>query len=464
VDETRKLARFLSDLSFAILPDNVVETAKLCILDTIGVGVAASRRPWPRMVADMIAEDGGSAESTLWGLRSRATASQAALFNGTSAHGIEMDDRVPKAHVHPGCYAVSSAMAAAEKTAATGRQLIAGVVSGYELGLRVGYAVRFEPGLHRSGHKGVWLSVAAAVSVLGLDSEQALDAFGLAGSMASGLMEYSRDSRGTMVKRLHAGFAASNGIMAARLAQRGFTGPATVLEGPLGYCRVFSRGGAEPKIGELTADLGGHYKILDRELKPYAAWGGGHNAIDAVGKLLDHHDLKVSDIASVSIGGSSLMVVTHEMREPRSIMAAQHSLPFLASVAFCRGPRAFMDPDGLWTDELLDDADVIGLSRRTEIHIDHDLDEMSVRDRHYGGARIIVTCRDGQQFEETVLRSKGTLENPLTAEEVTAKFVAITSQVLPRSAIDEIVRLVDSLEDLADVRQLGDVLAENAEA
>lgn len=461
MDETRRLAAFLSELNFDDLPEEVIETAKLCILDTTGVALAARNWPWTRMVEETVAESGGAEESTVWGSTLRCPAQQSALANGTAAHGIEMDDRCPRASVHPGAYVVPSALAVAERGRLDGRRLLTSVVAGYEFGMRLGFAVHFlRPGLHRSGHKGVWLAVAAAGHAIGLNPAQMRNALGIAGSMTSGISEFSQDPDGNMVKRLHAGFAAHNGVFAALLAHKGFTGPATVLEGQFGYITTFGADGHQPKLDELTRDLGTTFRMLEREIKPYAAWGGSHTAIDAVTELIRQRAVTPSEIKRLRIGGSSRMINEHHDRpDPKSTMAAQYSLPFVAALALHRGPEAFMDPEGLWTAETLNDPDVSALAKEAELVVDPELEQLSIDSEHYGGVRLTVTLADGSEREAVVHHSKGTLQNPATREDLQEKFRRLGRRALPDHQIDEIVSTIDDLQEPGQASRLAHLLS-----
>jgi 2-methylcitrate dehydratase PrpD len=458
MNETRALADFLSELTFNQLPAEAVETAKLCILDAVGVALSSRTRPWAQTTAQVVAESGSSDVSSIWGQSVGGSPEEAALVNGTAVHGIEMDDRMPRGRVHPGCYTIPPAIALGEKLACPGRDVLLGIVAGYELGIRVGLAVRFIPGFAQSGHKGVWSSVAASAKVLGLDAQQTADAYGIAGSMASGLYEFTQDPRGTMVKRLHGGLGARSGVLAAALAQQRLTGPNSILEGKYGYLHVLSVGSQEPRIGELTAGLGERFRILDREIKPYAAWGGGHLAIDAVHQLVSKNPVDVNRIATVRVAGSRSLVVGHELRRPESVMAAQYSLAFLTAVSLCRGADTLIDPGTIWVDSTLSDPQLLELAARVELGIDADLDESSNAEGHYGGARVTVRMNDGETFEAVVLHSKGTVENPMSADEIRAKFERLVDGLLPEGHAKRIEAAVDSFDTSSDVRELGRLL------
>jgi aconitate decarboxylase len=458
MNETTTLARFLSALTYEDLPDDVVETAKLCVLDIVGVGIGSTTWPWSEIVFKTMADEDSPGESSVWGKSSQTSARNAALINGTTSHGIEMDDRVPRSSMHPGCYAVSAAMAVTEQKHGTGRQLITSVVSGYELGLRVGSTMKMRKGVHKSGHKGIWPSVGAAARAAGLNAETMEYAFGVAGSMASALFRFHQDPLRTMVKRLHGGLAAHNGILATELAEHGFIGPSEILEGEFGYILTYGDDEFEPRWEKLTEHLGGQFRILDREVKPYASWGGGHNAIDAVAAIQSLHRVDPAAIDSVRIGGSTRMVFAHELKEPESVMAAQYSLPFITAVAIARGAEALVNPVEIWKESTLTDDVIAQVVAKTEVVIDSDLDEISLARATYGGARVTISMVDGAEHESVVIDSKGTVENPMSRQEIERKFRLVTERVLTAKQADHIIELCASLDQLDDLWELGSAL------
>ena len=456
--ETADLANYLGNLTYDDLPAAVVEIAKLCVLDIVGVAIASTNRPWSTIITATMVDGYGPDEASLWGQSVGASARTAAMVNGTAAHGIEMDDRVPRSSMHPGCYAVSAALAVTEKVGGSGRDLLTAVVSGYELGLRIGSAMHMRKGVHKSGHKGVWPAVGAAAHAHRLTAGQMQDAFGLAGSMASGLFQFHQDPSRTMVKRLHGGFAAHNGVLATELAANGFDGPGAILEGECGYIRTYGDDGIAPRWDLLTDGLGQTFRILDREVKPYAAWGGSHNAIDAVAGIHARTCLDPSEIVSIRIGGSRRLIVAHELTEPESVMAAQYSLPFLTAVALVRGAESLVDPATIWVDATLGDRQIAEVVSKIEMHVDEDLEELSVRHRTYGGARVAVTTRDGSVHEHLVLDSKGTVGNPMSRPEIERKFRLVAGRVIGEKQAAALIDACASLNDLDDLAALSGAL------
>lgn len=458
MNETSTLAQFLSGLEFDALPSDVVENAKLCVLDIVGVAIGSTTWPWSKIVLETFVDGQGPAEASVWGQPKATTARVAALVNGTSAHGIEMDDRVPRSSMHPGCYAVSAALATTEKRGGSGRDLVTAVVSGYELGLRVGSTMRMRKGVHKSGHKGIWPAVGAAARASNLSQQQMQDAFGIAGSMASGLFRFHQDPSRTMVKRLHGGFAAHNAVMAAELAANGFDGPGDILEGDYGYIKTYGDDQVPPRWEYLTDGLGSKFRIMDREVKPYAAWGGSHNAIDAVANIYAKNDISVDDIAAVRIAASTRMIEAHELTEPESVMAAQYSLPFITAVAIARGADSLVDPTAIWTEETLRDRQIAEVVTKTSLELDAELEELATRLRTYGGARVRITTHDGREYEEVVIDSKGTVDNPMTRDEIEHKFRLVAGRVIPAAQVDQLIDLCASLDQLDDLDEFGKAL------
>lgn len=459
MNETRTLAEYLSNLRYGDVPAEIIQEAKLSVLDAIGVGLIASRRPWSQITAAVAQESGGGDFSSVWGHPFKTSPQQAALANSTAVHGIEMDDRRPFVRVHAGCIAIPSTFAVAEKVGASGRDYLTSVVSAYELGYRVGHAVRVMPGIHAAGHIGVWVGVGGAANGLSLDARQFTNAMGLAGSMAtSALAEFTQDPEGTMVKRLHMGLSSHHGVLAALLAQKGFTGPATVLEGMNGYGNIFTPDKSDLHFEALTDRLGSYFSIVEREIKAYSAWGGSHTVIETAGQLMAEHGIKPGDIEWIRVGGSNYLVDEHESTRPRSIMAAQYSLPFITAAALCKGDAALVDPDGFWTEDVLDDQEILRTVDKMTLFVDPELDQKYLTDRIPGATRLVMGLKDGTEFDETRYYVKGTLENPMTADEIETKFRNLTRRVISDDHAQRIIDTVRDLDALPDVRALGDLV------
>lgn len=452
--ETIELVSYLSNMQYEDIPDEAIDTAKLCILDTVGVGLFASKTAWTKITAEMAAATMGIQESVIWGHGIKTTAQYAALVNGVSAHGIEMDDRKPTLGLHPGSSIIPVAIAASEKTNANGKTLLTAIVAGYETAFRIGKAVPKQlPGVNSAAHKGIWGATAAASKVLELDVDQTLNAFGIAGFMASGISEYSQDPLNTMVKRFLGGWPAHNGMTAALLAQRGLTGPWSVLEGKFGYCRVFAEE-QDLYIEELAKDLGKSFAIVEREVKPYSAWGGSHICIDAVNQLKTQHQVDSHEIAKIIIRGSSKLIENRQIRRPQSIMAGQISLPFICALALLYDMR---DP-GIWTEAILQDGQVLAIVDQIECQVDEQIDNKARATYSNGEVTISIILKNGLQREATVEHSRGTSENPLSRDEIKSKFYCLAAQIIPEKQCALLAQTVERLEDIGDINSLGRLL------
>lgn len=455
--ETSRLAEFLAALRCQDLPVRTVSAAKQALLDGLAAALYAIDRPWSVLARSHAMAEGGRPAATVWGSAAGATERQASLANSVATHGIELDDRLSRAQAHPGCVVIPVALACGENRGASGPDVIASIVAGYELGGRVGEAVHFPPaGLHAPSHKSVWFGVAAAAAASGLDARATAGAYGVAGSLAAGISEFALDPGHDLVKRFQCGFGAANGVLAAQLATAGVTGPRTVLEGRYGYCTAFGASAAPDgrDLDALTAGLGRRFQIDRRETKAYAAWGGCHAAIDAVGALQERHDLRPGDIATVVAGGAERMIAGHEHRRPTTITSAQYSTVFVLAVALCRGAGALADPRELWRETILDDPAILQLASAITLVRDPALDARARATRGDGGAWVEVTTTAGVRDRAGVADALGSIARPVDAGGIARKFRRAARGVLTPDRAGEVIGLVDRLEHLDDIRPL----------
>lgn len=243
MDETRRLTEFVAKASYGGLPNDVIERAKVLILDYIGCSIFGSQMEWSKMVVDFVRDRSAHGECTVITHDWTTTEPYAALTNAVMGHAFEIDDVNQEGLTHPGTVVIPAALAVAERNHVDGRLFLCSVVMGYEVAVRVGASVGWPHmvrGFHTVGTNGPFGAAAAAGKALGLSYDELLSAIGIVGSMVGGLMEFQRDPTGPPVKRLHAGIAAQNGVTAALLAQKGYRGPATILEGTWGFGKAYS--------------------------------------------------------------------------------------------------------------------------------------------------------------------------------------------------------------------------------
>jgi 2-methylcitrate dehydratase PrpD len=320
---TRTLVDHLAGLRFEDLPADVVVGAQAAVLDHLACLTYGMDQPWLTAVRKALLPDaaagGGTAPVLLTGRRT--TAGDAAFVNGTAAHGFELDDIYYR--THPGSVVISAALACLGGRR-DGRELIAAITAGYELIGRVARSIgvaHSDLGFHTMGVVGPFGAAAAAAHICGFDADRSNSAVGIAASFGSGIKAFTHGPG--MVKRLHAGQAARNGVLAADLAAAGFDGPKQPLEGRFGFCRIFAPDDSD--MSRLTEGLGEQFVVADVYLKPYSCCGALHGVINAAEMISAEHEFALADIESVLIGTTA-----HGMQKsqphPVDVMTTQYSL------------------------------------------------------------------------------------------------------------------------------------------
>src|SRR5579872_4274421 len=316
-DETVTLARYAAGLRYEDLPPAVVGKAKDIITDTVAACICGAEMPWSRIVIDYAERTGPGGASRILGRGSSVQAPAAALANGALAHAFELDSLTrPGAGAHPGATVLPPALAMAQQMGRTknlgGKALIAAVVAGNEVMIRIGRATGHTNearGFHAPGTTGPFGAAVACGHLLGLDPRGMTNAIGIAGSLAGGLLEFARGDGG-MVKRLHLGRASEAGVMAASLAAGGFEAPRTVIEGEFGFLKVFCTAWDE---SHLTRGLGSDFVTMSAVLKRYPCHATAHAAVRAVRDLQAAHGFKGSEVAAITVTGTQRMVERHNI-------------------------------------------------------------------------------------------------------------------------------------------------------
>lgn len=445
--ESRTLARFACELDETRVPEAVLGKAKEFILDQVGLMMGVATLPWSRVICDYVRDWGeGKPEATVAHYGFRTKVENAVFANASFGHGFEMDDLYVYGSSHPGCIVVPTALAMAEREGTSGRAMLGAVVAGYEVMGRINSAITPSCAL-RGFHAptsitGPFGAAVAAGRLLGLDEERMLHALSIAGSHAGGVTEY--DQGGGSVKRMHAGMAASGGVRSALLAQKGLTGPATILEGKHGFIQAFSD---EKKLHELTDGLGSDFRVvLGTGIKYYCACGPIHAGIDAMKALLAEHRFPAQDIRRITFG-TNRRSVSHVEAKPTDILAAQFSAAFSLALTVLRGSNGFQD----YTEQTLRDPAILALADKVDLAVDPEVDKAYPGNR---GARVTVDLADGRRLACKVDHCKGTPQNPLTRAEFEGKFRSVAGAVADAGRLDRILHLVDTLEAQPDVREL----------
>ncbi len=445
---TARLAAFASGLRFEDLPPEAVAAAKTLVLDTLGCTLYAAQLPWSGLLQDYVASDGAA---TVWGTTRRATASLAALANGTAGHGFEIDDVELASGLHVGSTVLPPAIALGEaRGSVTGPDVLTAVVAGAEVGIRVGTAIfpgHFRRGYHPQGTVGPIAAAASAARTLGLSPAGLADAFGLAGSMAAGLMGAQQ---GGMVKRFHAGRAAEGGIVSAELAEAGFTGTADVFDIEFGgYCSTLEgEPGSIERLHRQLEGLGSEWLVRNVGYKAHASCAANHTSLDVASALRREHDLRAEDVASVKVTTSRHTYVHCGWDYvPGDVTNAQMSLQYGVAAMLATG-SAFVEQ---FTEERIHDPALVELARRVEVVPDDEIDRRGAGFRHT--VTLELTTRDGAVLQGDAVHRRGSAHDPLTPGAIVEKFRRLASHI-PWLDADAVVEAVDDLGSLDDVRAL----------
>ncbi len=441
---TRQLVQFLHGLRPEALPHQVLDRARYFLLDYLAVTVRGSceesARCVQRMTQRTVPTTPAAGCASVIGTAICTLPVYAAFANGTASHGIEHDDTHSGGSVHLGTTMYSVALALAETLPDTSpEEFLTAVVAGYEATACLAMAVQpkehYALGFHPTQTCGVFGASITASKLLGLTAEQTLAAVGIAGSMAAGSMEFLAE--GAWTKRIHPGLAARNGMEAALLAAEGFTGPRRILEGRDGFLHGYSR---HPVPERLTTGLGNSYEILHTAVKPHACCRYMQGPIDAVLALVREHAIQPErvrkiEIAVLEAGWAIVAEPRSQKYNPESVVEAQFSMPFGAAVAVIHG-AAGLDQ---FTLEQIRSPRVLEMMQKVVLVKDPRLEETFPRE---WPARVTIQLKDGQEFEKFVRYPKGDPENPLSWDEMAAKFRSLAGAVLSPERCDEVIRQV----------------------
>jgi 2-methylcitrate dehydratase PrpD len=359
IDVTRQLARAAARVRFDDLPPDVVFLAKQCLLDWLGVTLAGVREPLSVILREQVAFEGGNPQATLVGDGAMVSLAQAALVNGATSHALDYDDVHMGMSGHPSVPVIPALLALAEQRRASGRDFMTAFVAGFEMECRVGALVmpgHYATGFHSTGTLGTFGAAAASAHLLGLDEERWLHALGIAAAQAAGL----KSMFGTMCKPLHAGKAAANGLMAAQLAQRGFTSNPAALEAAQGFAATQT---TTPNPERALAGLGDDYAIRGALFKYHAACYGTHETIEGVLRLRENAGVRPGDVSAIRLAVPPGNLNMCNIQEPSTALEGKFSLRFTAALALAGEPTN----DQAFTDSAVRRPDLVSLRDRVSV-------------------------------------------------------------------------------------------------
>lgn len=443
----QRLAEFATALTLEEIPAEVVEAAKLHLLDTLGCGLAAHGVGVAGEGRQAMAELGGEAQATVIGLETSLPAPNAAFANAMLCHGLDFDDTHSDSVSHISTVICPAALAVAEALGASGRATLVAIVAANETVTRIGMAAPgafHERGFHPTAVCGVFGATAAAARLAGLPAERTASALGIAGSLASGLFAYLEE--GTPTKPVHPAWAAHGGLLAARLAALGAEGPPSVIEGKFGLYHAFL--GAEKgeiDIDAQLADLGSRWETLRIAFKPYPACHFMHGSLGATAEVAAGLDPDEIDEVVVTVPAAGVSLVLEPAAQkvaPRSEYEGKFSLQYSAAAMIVHGRVGV----ATYSDDAIADPRVLALARKVRYETkEYD----SYPAAFPGGVRI--RTRSGTVLEADFPYQRGGPENPMDADEVRAKFRGNAGLALSEPSAEALERAVLSLEEQEDV-------------
>ena len=421
------------------LPPKLIADAKTLVADYLGVAIAGSQTDSGAIAARFASETGGKPEAALIGHAGRVPAVHAAFANAISSHSIELDDVDVLALFHFSPPVVSAALAVAEREKSSGADFIAAVALGCEMMARASAAANNslrDRGYHTTPTCGVFGATIAAARLLKLDRDQVVAALGLAGAQASGLMEMYGPS---MQKRFNPGPAARNGVTAALMAKLGFTGAATIFGGERGFLRAFTD---KSDIGQLTAELGKDYPVY-MEYKAYSCARPIHNAIDCALNIRKQLKEPVANVSAITMQRHPAWAHYHLNTRPKTYHEAQVSLPYSTAVALLEGNALLPQ----YQDEKLNDPEILRLSQMIKVVPDDSLPR---------GVSCLMTLKTkgGAELKSQVDHPRGSIENPMSAEDMSNKAHMLGDDIVGRTAMDALIERVSNVEKLASVSEV----------
>jgi 2-methylcitrate dehydratase PrpD len=446
------LAAWVAELGFTDLPASVVADAKLRVLDTLGISLAACWLPIGEAVRRGAAAIGVGDDASILGTGARTSAGLAGLVNGSLAHALDFDDTHSASVMHPSATSVPTALAVAQAAGRSGADLLLAVAIGNEVGCRLGLVAPgafHQAGLHPTSVLGMPAAALAAGRLLQLPAGGLVAAQGISGSQASGILEAYSD--GTWSKTLHPGWAAYAGIVAARLAGAGFTGPASVFEGRFGIFRSHVQGPDYPFAFKVATDaLGQRWEMLETAFKLYPCAHAIHPFVEAALELKAKHQLSAAQIERIVLDVPAAFIGL--IAEPRAAKLAPRTTTHARASVFYAVAAALADGElGMqhYTDASIVRADILALCQRTTYRVV----AMEAGPIRFSGT-VELECNDGRRLTATVRDAYGTGDRPLDATAVEEKFARTAAIALPALQLDRLIALCRRLETLEQVDEL----------
>jgi 2-methylcitrate dehydratase PrpD len=437
-DVTQTLARYIVAARYEDLPEAARKEVARSLLNWMGVAVGGSHHETVEIALAAVAPFAGAAQAGVFGRKERLDVMNAAFLNGISSHVFDFDDTDLLTAVHPSAPVAPALLALAEYREISGRDFVNAMVLGIEAECRIARVVTpamQEIGWHATGTAGVFGAAVAVGKVLGLDETRMCHAIGLAATQPVGL----REMFGSMTKSFHLGRAAQSGLLAAFMAEKGFTSSLQGIEAKRGWANVLS---TTQNFGALTENLGNHYEIYRNSYKPFACGLVVHAVIDGCIRLRNENKLTADMIERIDLDIHPIVIELTSKRKPRTGLEGKFSVYYAAAIAIVAGRAG----EHQFSDAAVRDPIVVGLRDRVETSVDPSL----AQDQ----ARVRIKLKDGRVLDRFVVHAVGSVEIPLSDAQLEAKFADLASGILPDDRarrLMDLCRNVERLDDAGDI-------------
>ena len=457
-----KLADFVTRTRYEDIDEATLWRAKMCILDMLGVILAAWPEKSTQILWRLLRRCGGAGESTVLGAGELLPAVNAAMIHSAMAHSLELEDHHSHKHSlnHPGVCTIPPALAIGEREGKSGRDFLTAVVLGYEIGSRISAATRLGVlnlvrGFHESSVCGPFSAATVTGKLMGIGAGKLAQAYGICGGLAAGSMEFK--SSESMSKQFQVGNASHCGVMAAELAVEGYTGPPTVFEGKHGFYHSYVHEGNYDLSG-ITDGFGASWGIKDIQYKPFACAGVLHSAVTAAQNIRLTPGFNPKQICRIAVRTGSKIVEEYASPAERKIapdnpVGAQFSLQYSVAVMMVRGSALLEE----FSFEAIRDPEVLRIAALVAPQGDPAIDAGWPR---LDPTEILVGLDDGREVRVRVEEAKGDLVNPVTDEELQDKFRRLCAPFLSPARTKEVVTMCLNLEEVSDLRTLIDMLTD----
>ena len=437
-DVTRQLAHYIVTASHDDLPANVRKEGVRTLLNWVGVAIGGSRHQTVDIAVSALSPFSGPAQASLFGRRERFDIMNAAFINGVSSHIFDYDDTHLKTIIHPAGPVASAIIALSEMQPVSGKDFLNALVLGVETECRIGNAVypnHYDVGWHITGTAGVFGSAAAVGKLLKLNEQQMVWALGLAASQPVGL----RESFGSMNKSFNPGRAASNGIFAAMLASKNFTSSDGMIEAKRGWANTIS---TKQDYNEIISDLGKRYEAALNTYKPFACGIVMHPAIDAAIQLRNENKLTADQIERIDLKVHPLVLELTGKKTPHEGLEGKFSIYHAVAVALVEGAGG----EKQFSDRAVNDPTIVALRGKVNPAVTPGVDPAQVD--------MTVVLKDGRQLHRYIEHAIGSVEKPMSDQQLEAKFTDLADGIIPVPMIRRVMDACWNVENLPSAAEI----------